>query len=95
MARAFSHDRLQDMVDRAANEFSVTTDVAEVANVIVQARTTGNPSIWNQIITFVENNPYSTESEIAAGTVGSNPDNDRQILILLIVLDAIDQVVVV
>lgn len=92
MVRFFHKDDIQPIADIANNRFEVSpvTDADEVATVYRQARDSGN---WDLIITFVNDNPGTTESDIAAATIGSSPANDRLVLILMAILDHLDIVV--
>lgn len=93
MARAIHISLVQPAVDRANTEFGVDppTDATEVFRVGKTARETGTPSIWEQVINHVQANPYQTESDVAAAVhpTGSNPQNDRQVLLLMLLIEHI------
>lgn len=95
MPRFVHINDIQPVVDLANNGYGVnpSTDADEVIEVYDLARANNN-AIWNQILTFIDNNPLSTESEIANGTIGSNAANDRRVLILMAILHEIFGLVV-
>lgn len=94
MVRFFHVNDVQPIVSIANNDYGVSPDttVDEVVTIFKAARN-NNSAIWNQVMTYVDDHPGETESEIAAGTIGSDPTKDRQILILLAIMDHLGYVV--
>lgn len=93
MARAVHVKLIQPAVTRANTEFSVTppTDATEMFKIGKAARETGNPSLWNRVVAHVQANPYQSESDVAGAIHpgGSNPANDRQVLLLMLLIEHI------
>lgn len=75
-----------------ANSYGISpdTDAAEVVSTYGLARSSGN---WGTIQNYVNDNPGSDESEIAGATIGSNPTNDRLVLILMAIFETLGVVV--
>lgn len=96
MVRFFHVDDVNPIVTLANTHYGVTpaADTDQVVQIYKAARANNN-AIWNQILTFVNDNPGATESEIAAGTIGSDPAKDRQVLILLAIMDHLGHVVAI
>ena len=90
--RFFHVNDVAPIVTIANDDYGVSpaTDTDEVVQIYKIAR---NGAIWNQVLTYVDNNPGDTESEIANGTIGSDATKDRQILILLAIMDHLGYVV--
>ena len=94
MVRFFHVNDVQPIVEIANAQYGVTPQATvEEAVAIYKAARANNNAIWDQIMAFVDDNPGSTESEIAAGTIGSDPTKDRQVLILLAIMDHMGLVV--
>lgn len=88
MVRFVHVNDVTPIVSIANSDYSVSpvTDADEVVSIYKAARA-NNSAIWNQILTYVDDNPFDNQSEIAAGTIGSDATKDRQVLILLAVMD--------
>lgn len=90
MVRFFHIDDVQPIVDIANNQYGIdppcTAD--EIATIYGTARAQGH---WDTVLNYINANPGQTETEILAGT--GLTATERQLLMLLAVMDHLNRVV--
>lgn len=92
MARFYTRTSLQAVADAATDKYEVDPEVTVGELVTVHNRMRQGNAI-QQIITHLNNNPGADEESVAGAVLSTDPDDVRQVLIALIILEHFGQIV--